>query len=124
MVTNSRHSHICNIYFITRVKRSAKCKVWRVSRDADVKTHDLGGVIAQLHKGRKTVDAIYIRKTRGTEFQGREVRVRQLCVKREVQTLKTESGMDFKSDSGSLGLYLQHIFKNQPWLLRESGEIA
>ena len=32
--------------------------------------------------------------------------------------------MDFKSDSGSLGLYLQHIFKNQPWLLQESGETA
>ena len=29
-----------------------------------------------------------------------------------------------KSESGSLGLYLQHIFKNQPWLLRESGETA
>ena len=30
--------------------------------------------------------------------------------------------MDFKSDSGSLGHYLQQIFQNQPWLLRESGE--
>ena len=29
-----------------------------------------------------------------------------------------------ESESGSLGLYLQHIFKNQPWLLRESGETA
>ena len=41
-----------------------------------------------------------------------------------VQTLRTESGMDFKGDAGSSGLYLQHIFKNQPWLLRESGETA
>ena len=48
----------------------------------------------------------------------------QFRVKSEVQTLRTESGVDFKSGSGSLGLYLQHIFKNQPWLLRESGETA
>ena len=38
--------------------------------------------------------------------------------------LKTESGVDFKGDSGFLSLYMQHIFKNQPWLLRESGETA
>ena len=48
----------------------------------------------------------------------------QFHVKSEVQTLRTKSGMDFKSVSGSLGLFLQHIFKNQPWLPRESGEIA
>ena len=41
----------------------------------------------------------------------------QIHVKSEVQTLRTESG----SDSG---LYLQHIFKNQPWLLQKSGETA
>ena len=50
--------------------------------------------------------------------------MRQFFVKSGVQTLRTESGVDFKSDSGSLGLYLQLIFKNQPWLLRESGETA
>ena len=44
----------------------------------------------------------------------------QFHAKSEIQTLRTESDMDFNSDSGSLGLYLQHIFKNQPWLLRES----
>ena len=50
----------------------------------------------------------------------------QFRVKSEVQTLRTENGMDFKNDSEFLGLYLQHIFKNQPWLpvLRESGETA
>ena len=41
-------------------------------------------------------------ETRGTEIQGREVKVRQICVKSEVQTLRTESGVDLKSDSGSL----------------------
>ena len=46
-----------------------------------------------------------------TEIQGHEVNVLQFRV-------------DFKSDSGTLGLYLQHIFKNQPWLLWESGETA
>ena len=54
-----------------------------------------------------------IRKTCGTEMQGCEIKVHQFCVKSKVQTLKTESGVDFKSDSGSLDLYLQHIFKNQ-----------
>ena len=43
----------------------------------------------------------------------------QFRVKSEVETLRGESGVDFKSDSGFLGLYLQFIFKNQPWLLRE-----
>ena len=62
-----------------------------------------------------------IHKTRDTEIQGCDLKVRQFRVKSEVQTLRTESGVDFKSDSGSLGLYLQHIFKNQP---RESGETA
>ena len=47
----------------------------------------------------------------------------QFQVKR-YKHLEPESGVDFKSDSGSLGLYLQRIFKNQPWLLRESGETA
>ena len=65
-----------------------------------------------------------IRKTRDTEIHGREVKVHQFRVKSEVETLRTESGMDFKSDSGSLGLCPQHIFKNQPWLLWESGETA
>ena len=65
-----------------------------------------------------------IHKTCGTEIQGREVKVRQFRVKSEVQTLRIESSVNFKSDSGSLGLYLQHIFKNQPWLLQESGETA
>ena len=46
----------------------------------------------------------------------------QSRVKREVKILTTERGVDFKSVSGSLGLYLQHIVKNHPWLLRESGE--
>ena len=96
------------------VNHSAKCKVWRASGDADVKNRDLGGVIARS----------CIRKTRDTEIQGCEVKVRQFCVKSEVQTLRTESGVDFKNDSGFLGLYLQQIFKNQPWLLRESGETA
>ena len=36
----------------------------------------------------------------------------QIRVKSDVQTFRTESGMDFKIDSGSLGLYLQHNFKN------------
>ena len=67
-------------------------------------------------KGREIADAIL--------WQGREVKVRQFHVKSEIQTLRTESGVDFKSDSGFLDLYLQHIFKNQPWLLRESGETA
>ena len=44
--------------------------------------------------------------------------MRQFRVKSELQTQKR----GFKSDSGSLGLYLQHIFKNQPCLLQESGE--
>ena len=50
--------------------------------------------------------------------------MRQFHVKSKIQTLRTESGVVYKSDSGSLGLYLQHIFKNQPWLLWESGETA
>ena len=65
-----------------------------------------------------------IRKTRDAEIQGCEVEVRQFHAKSEVQTLRTESGVDFISDSGSLRLYLQLIFKNQPWLLQESGETA
>ena len=48
----------------------------------------------------------------------------QFRVNSELQTLRTESDVNFKSDSGSLGLYLQHIFKIQPWLLQESGETA
>ena len=35
--------------------------------------------------------------------------MRLFRVKSEIQTLRTESCIDFKSDSGSLGLYL-HIF--------------
>ena len=50
--------------------------------------------------------------------------MRQFRFKSEVQTLRTESGVDFESDSGSLGHCLQHIFKNQPWLLWESRETA
>ena len=83
----------------------------------DVKNHDLGEVIARSCKGR-------IHKTRGTEIQGHEVKVHQFRVKCEGQTLRTESGVDFKSDSGSLGLYLQHVFNTQQWLLRESRETA
>ena len=105
-----------NLIFIpTRVNHSTKCKVWRANRDRDIKNHNLGKLIAQLCKGRKIADAILT-------WQGHEVKVCQFCVKSEVQTLRTESSVDFKSDSGSLGLHLQHIFKNQPWLLRESGE--
>ena len=43
---------------ITRVNRSANLKVWRASRDADVKNHDVGGVITQLCKGHEIADAI------------------------------------------------------------------
>ena len=39
-------------------------------------------------------------------------KVCQFRVKSEVQTLRIESGVDFKS----VGLYLQHIFKHQSWL--------
>ena len=46
------------------------CQV-RVSRDADVQNHDLGGVIARACKGRKT---------RGTEIKSREVEVPQFRV--------------------------------------------
>ena len=56
-------------------------------------------------------------------WRGCEFKVHQFHVKNKVQTLKTESSVDFESDSGSLGVYLQHTFKIQPWLLRESGEI-
>ena len=63
-----------------------------------------------------------IRKTRDT--LGREFKVRQFRAKSEVQTLRTESGVDFKSDSRFLGLHCATIFKNQPWLLRKSGETA
>ena len=53
--------------------RSAKCKVWRASRDADVKNHELGGVIAQSYKGREIADVIlHIQNM----WQGREVKVR------------------------------------------------
>ena len=55
---------------------------------------------------------------------GCEFKVHQFHVKNEVQTLRTESSVDFESDSGSLGVFLQHISKNQPWLLRENGETA
>ena len=48
----------------------------------------------------------------------------QFRVKSEIQTLRTESGVDSKSDSGFLGVYLQHICKNQPWLLWENRETA
>ena len=111
------------VYYVSklRVNRSAKCKVWRVSRDTDVKNHDLGGVIA---KDAKLWMQFCILKTLETEIQGCEVKGRQFLIKSEVQTLRTESSMDIKSDSGSFGLYLQHIFKNQPWLLWESGETA
>ena len=54
-------------------------------------------------------DAILHMQTRDTKIQGCEVKVRQLRVKSAVQTLRTESGVDFTSDSGSLGLYLQHF---------------
>ena len=54
-------------------------------------------------------------------WRGCEFKVHQFHVKNEVQTLRTKSSMDFESDSGSLGVYLQHVFKNQPWTLRESG---
>ena len=46
------------VCIILRVNCSAKCKIWRVSRDADVKNHDLGGVIARSCKGREIADAI------------------------------------------------------------------
>ena len=93
------------------VNHSAKCKVWWASRNVD---HNLGGVIARSYKGREIADA-------QNTSQGREVKVHQFHVESEIQTLRTDSGVDFESDSGSLGLYLQHIFKNQPW---ESGETA
>ena len=75
--------------------------------------HNLGWVIARSCKGGEIANGIL--------WQGREVKVRQF---HEIPTLRIESNMDFTNDSGSLGLYLQHIFKNQPWLLRESGETA
>ena len=62
-----------------------------MGRDADVKNHELGGVIAQLCKGQMQ---FCIRKTRGTEILGREVKVCRFHVKSEVQTLRTESGVD------------------------------
>ena len=45
-------------------------------------------------------------------------------IKPHVPSTQNRERRGFKSDSGSLGLYLQHIFKNQPCLLRESGETA
>ena len=42
-------------FSILRVNHSAKYKVWRLSRDVDVK---LGGVISRSCKGRETTDAI------------------------------------------------------------------
>ena len=73
----------CNFYIIHYItSHSIKCKVWRASRDADVKNHNLGGVIAR------------------NTWQGREVKVQQFHVKSEVQTFRTESSVDFKSDSG------------------------
>ena len=70
--------------------------------DAYVKNYNLGGVIARSCE------------IADVKIQGREVKVCQCCEKSEVQTLRTESGVEFKSDAGSLGLCLQHIFKNQP----------
>ena len=87
----------------------------------DVKNHNLGGMIAQSCKGCEIAGAILLTQICNTEIQVHEVKVCQFRVKSEVQTLRTESGMDFKSDPGSLGLYLQHIFKNQPlptWVKR------
>ena len=56
--------------------------------------------------------------THDTEIQGREVKVHQFGSEpRAVWILKVTQGL-------SLGLYLQHILKNQPWLLRESAETA
>ena len=75
-------------YIISRVNHSAKCKVWRASRDAEVKNHDLGGMIARSYKGREIASAICIHKTRHTEIQGCEVKVRQFRVRSEVQTVK------------------------------------
>ena len=57
-------------------------------------------------------------------WRGCEFKVHQFHVKNEVQTLRTEGSVGFESDSASLGVYLQHIFKIQPWLLWESGETA
>ena len=91
---------------LSRVNHSAKCKVWRASRDADVKNHDLGGVIARSCKGREIADAIL------HAWQGREVEVCQFHVKSEVQTLRTKSGVGFKSDSGSLDLSATYLQKS------------
>ena len=74
---------------------------------------------------RCTKDANFVyAKHVAQKFRAVRSKVHQFCVKSEVQKLRTERGVDFKSDSGSLGLYPQHIFKNQPWLLWESGETA
>ena len=43
-------------------------------------------------------------------WRGCEFKVHQFHVKNEVQTLRTESSVDFESNSGSIGVYLQHIF--------------
>ena len=76
--------------YILRVNHSAKCQLWGASRDVGVRNQDLGGVIA---RSCKACDAICIC---GTEIQGCEIKVHQFHVKSEIQTLRTESGVDLK----------------------------